>query len=434
MKIRLSRIALLLAFSTVLTGVAGVAATYIVAKDEFRELLEDDLKSQSRLLSKLLASDANALTNKELTQLLSDVFEEDDEDTLWVNVYDRHSGQLASNLRHELPAPDGDHHELTLQLDGHTWEGRQREEGPLLVQLLRRDDYLEHVREEVLEDIATPVLAVGAINLLLLATFIAMVLRPVTRLSRQIETRNADSLEPLSVKTSTLEVAVLRDTVNRLISGIDEVLTRERQFANDVAHELRTPLTTLKLELASNDPDLETLKYEVNRLTQLVGQMLTLARVEQAHLRQSFKAIQLDQLCLRELERLRPRIDAVEMQVQTSLAPLTVAGDEVLLGSLFSNLLLNVIHHCAPGTEIAVSLEQVTGAVRLSVEDNGPGIEASQVERLNKGFTRMDSRSSGHGLGLAICRKIAEVHGATLTFLARDDSVTGLRVQLDFPD
>lgn len=433
MTIRLSRLALLLALSTIFTAIAGVAATYLVAKDEFRDLLDDDLETQGRLLSEVLTSGLHSASTEDLRKLLVDVFDEDDEDTLWINVYNRRTGELISNLEHDIPLSDDGSDSLKLEFDDHTWMGMQRPQGWFVVQILRRDDYLEDVEEEVLEDIATPVLVAGGVNLLLLGAFIFMVLRPVAQLSKQLETRSSDSLASLSVRTSTHEIAHLRDTMNRLISSVDDVLTRERDFANDVAHELRTPLTTLKLELAGADPDLAAMKFEVNRLAQLVNQMLTLARVEQGHLRQSFEAVDLAKLCTEELEGLSREFQAAGMTVSSKLASCRVSGDKVLLAVLVRNLLLNVVRHCEPGTEVTVALDEVDDAIRLSIEDNGPGIESADRDALNSGYRRMDSRNAGHGLGLAICRKIADLHGASLVLLSRDDGAEGLLVRVEIP-
>jgi len=68
----------------------------------------------------------------------------------------------------------------------------------------------------------------------------------------------------------------------------------------------------------------------------------------------------------------------------------------------------------------------------LIVSDTGPGIPAPRREQMNTGFTRLDSRGEGLGLGLAICRRIADVHGATLRFLANGDDKPGLRVAVQF--
>lgn len=433
MTIRLTRIAWLLAASTLLTAIVGVVATYWVAREEFRDVLDRDLKTQSRLLLGLLDGGHLSGSGNEMNEMLARVFRDKDEETLWVNIYNTVDGQHYSNFEHDAELSDSDNHSIHLQLAGHDWWGEQRNDGPWVVQLMRRDDWLAEAQEEILEDIATPMLLVGSINLLLLAALIAMTLWPLSRLSRQLEMRSAHSLAPLVVRSPARELAVFRDSLNRLMSEVEEVLDRERQFANDVAHELRTPLTTLKLELANDDPDLGALKSEVNRLAQLVTQMLTLARVEQGHWRQSFEPVGLDGMVAAELEKMALAIDMAGMTACTKLMPVTVAGDRVLLTVLIGNLVNNVLRHCVPGTVISVTTEIRDKRAVLRVLDTGAGVNESQRARLNSAAGRLDSRGEGLGLGIAICRKIAEVHGASLHFMARDDGRSGLLVEIAFP-
>ena len=112
-------------------------------------------------------------------------------------------------------------------------------------------------------------------------------------------------------------------------------------------------------------------------------------------------------------------------------AAVTVVGDRLLLGQAVSNLLENAHSH-APGAAVRVSLEQQAGRALLSVHDNGPGVDAGVLARLGEAFYRPDSARSrdsarsqnsatrsvqggGHGLGLAIVRHVARLHGGTLT-------------------
>ncbi len=433
MKFRLSRLAILLALSTLITALSGVLATYWVAKDEFRDVLDDDLENQSRLLAELLTSKSMRVDLNKLQDVLTKIFESKDEETLWVSVYNLDDGQLISNLQHSLALKDDEDGELALQLDGHHWFGFQHREKQLVVQLLRKDDRFDDILHEIYEDLTTPMLIVSGMNFLLLALFIGLVLRPLYRLAKELEARSAYSLAPLELKTPAREIAILRDTLNHLMSGIAQTLHRERQFANDVAHELRTPLTTLKLELASDEPDRVALKDEVDRLAQLVSQLLTLARVDLGHWSGSFEPVALDQVFSTELERQTHRMTAAGIEIQQNLDEVNVQGDAVLLEVLLRNLLNNILRHCPRGTRAHIDLAMTAQGLVLEVSDNGPGIDDEVMARLNAGFTRMDSRAGGLGLGLAICRKIADVHGAELIFSARDDGETGLQVSVIFP-
>jgi signal transduction histidine kinase len=437
---RLSHLALLLAVTIVFAATGGVIATYRVADQEFRDVLDDDLEIQSEFLAELLSADRGQLADaEELHELLTDAFEPDeDEDTRWVSVYDIRSGRQISNLAHDLELQSTDDGAVEHTFRGHLWRGYQSGEDDIVVQILRRDDLFLDVRDEILEDIITPALIGGAINLLLLGVLISFFAWPLTRLVRSLEARGADSLAPLALKTPAKEIQVLRDALNRLIGNVDAVLKREREFATDVAHELRTPLTTLKLELAGPEPDTRAIREEVDRLGRLVEQLLTLARLEQGHLRHRFEPVEISSLFGRVVDRFREKFVASGMVLRSEWSSATIPGDATLLDILLQNLLNNILNHCPAGTVAEVRLERCEqdggdgGPWRLRVSDTGPGISVDRRRQMSRGFLRLDSKSEGFGLGLAICQKIAELHGATVQFLARADGEPGLIVQVDF--
>lgn len=433
MTFRLSRLALLLAASTVVSAISGVVATYWVAQDEFRDVLDQDLENQGELLAQILSAENVRIPDAGLDKLLAKYLKSRDEDALWLTVYDLASGKSASNIQHDRPLHDDDDRDLHFEFDDHDWYGFQRKEGHMVVQILRRDERFDDVEDEIFEDITTPMLVVSGINLLLLGLLIGLVLWPLSRLIRELERRGPLSLAPLDLKSPAHEIVTLGNTLNRLMRGIDDTLRRERQFVNDLAHELRTPLTTLKLELADAVPDLPVLKSEVDRLALLFEQLLTMARVEQGHWQGTFVSLRLDELCANELLAMRPALEAAEIRVLESLAPRTVKGDQVLLGVLLRNLVGNVLRHCPARTALEVQVEERGGQTILRLVDNGPGMAPAQLQRVNTGFTRLDSRSQGLGLGLAICQRIAGVHGAILTFQNRPDGIRGLHIEVCFP-
>lgn len=433
MSLRLSHLAVLLAISIVAVAAGGVAATWRVAGAEFRDVLDEDLENQSELLAELLATESVDLTTAELEDLLEEAFEPEGEETLWVTVHDTRTDRSVSNFRQALTLGDKDRERVVGSYRGHEWRGYQSDEDHIVVQMLRRDDLYREVQEQVLEDIVTPTAVAGIVSLLLLALLIGLSLWPLTRFARQLETRSGNSLEPLRLDTPAREIRVLRDALNNLMRGVADTLARERQFASDVAHELRTPLTTLKLELSGPEPDVKASKAEVDRLSRLVEQLLTLARLEQGQWKQHFAAVSLDELVVRTVERYRRRFHEAGMVIGVRPAAVVVSGDPTLLQILLRNLLDNVLDHCRAGTHVLVAMEAYDGGIRLEVSDTGPGIDEDRRRRMAEGFTRMDSRTAGFGLGLAICRRIAEVHGAALRFEARDDDRPGLRVVVTFP-
>jgi signal transduction histidine kinase len=433
MTIRISTIAGMLAAAIVLVALGGIASTWLIAGREFRDVLDEDLEQQAELLAELVLRDSGRLSDEAFGELLASAFEDDEEETVWVSIYDLATGRLQSNFEHDLPLESDEDGTVTREFADHGWRGVQEREDGVVVQLLRRNDLFDEVREEMLEQIVMPALIGGLVTLLLLSGLIGLTLRPLSRLTREIESRDAASLDLLATKAAAREIRVVRDSINGLLRGIDGLLQRERQFASDIAHELRTPLTTIKLELGGADPDLASIHSEVDRLAALVEQLLTLARLEQGQWRSRFEPVPLDQLCASVVDALRPRLISSGIGIETRLEPAAVTGDPTLLEILLRNLLLNVVLHCPAGTEAGVALAVADGKARLCISDDGPGMPAATRERIRAGFTRLDSRGEGLGLGLAICQRIVAAHGGELRFASAAADGTGLVVEVVLP-
>lgn len=432
MTFRLWHLASVLAVTMLSVAVGGVIATWWVAEEEFREILDDDLEAQSEMLADLLGANLVPKHLEKLERVLTEAFDDDDEETIWVSVYA--NARHVSNLPHTLPLASNTSGAISLAHGGYQWHGYQTGTDDIVVQVLRRDDLYREVTDEILEHVSAPALLGGIFNLLLLTILIALILIPVTRLVRQLKARDAGSLEPVIVNTMIQEIGVLRDSVNELMAGIDIVVSRERQFASDVAHELRTPLTTLKLELASDNPDLPVVKAEIERLARTVEQLLILARLEQGQWHRRFDVIPLAEICERVIARFRQNFDAAGMRLISSIAVAEIRGDAVLLETLLTNLLQNVLRHCPAGTQTQIELKPVApGQVCLRVTDDGAGITHETRTQMTRGFTGLDSKSSGLGLGLAICHRIAEIHGGSISFPSRGDGIPGLSVEVLFP-
>ncbi|AEY02244.1 histidine kinase [Oceanimonas sp. GK1] len=433
MRLRLTHLALTLALAIVLGSGLGIYLTYQAADQEFRDLLDEDLEQQTELLARLMAASPGALSDTELRALLSRTFRHDDEETLLVTITDLQTRRQLSNLDMAQWPSDTNKGRVTLQFDGHDWSGRQYRHEHILVQLLRRDDLYRELQGDIAEDIITPALASSGLTLLLLAALVGLVLWPLSRLIRQLEQRSAQDLSPLKPESPLREVAVVSERINQLMTDIAEVLERERRFAGELVHELRTPLTTLKLELACEEPDLPAISAEVERMARVVEQLLLLVRLDQGRWHHSFARQPLRPILAAVLERFGRRLPPEQRLLSSQLADLEARVEPTLLGILLDNLLSNTRRHCPAGTAVTVSLRREHNEVVLEVTDTGPGISPPLRASMGQGHTRLDSKSQGLGLGLAICHQIARAHGGRLTFLAREDGAPGLRVRLAIP-
>lgn len=422
--IKLKQLALILGLSMLITAVTSIVVTWLAVDDELSELLYEDIRQQTELLSRMLHR--GHIEPDELKQFLSESFIDDDEDTFLISVEHIKEGWFVSNLEIERSYGSPESGVTQLVFQGHTWKGYQLREGNLLIKLLRRDDMAADIKGDVIEDTLLPVLIGNVFSLLILMALLSIVTSPLSKLVRQIEQRKADDLTDFEPSGRLTELQAISVSLNQLMQGIKSTLEREKRFASDVAHELRTPLATLKLELALPDTDLTAMRQEVDRLIRVVEQLMTLARIESGYWQQQAETLDLKSTLIDVCQRLEPRISAAGLSLSLNLQDIPLKGDSTLLGLLVENLLLNVIKHAKGATQVSLELNPEKSDF-LVLKDDGPGISDEQRQLMLEPFVRQDQRREGLGLGLSICKQIAEQHGFILKL---KDASPGLSVTL----
>jgi two-component system sensor histidine kinase QseC len=275
--------------------------------------------------------------------------------------------------------------------------------------------------------VASP-LALGLPVLIVLLWFsISRGLNPLGVLTREIVNRKPDNLMPLDVSSAPGEVRPMVLALNELLQRVAETLEGERRFTANAAHELRTPLAAIQAQLhvvsrAENEAErelaLQQLQRGVERGIRLVGQMLTLARLDPEQALPQTESVNLGEVAEAVCAELAPlalqRDQTLELEVEPELAPLS--GNADMLSMLLSNLVDNAIRYTPRGGHIDVAVRRHKSGFLMEVSDDGPGIAEEQRERVFDRFYRIASQGqTGTGLGLAICRRIAELHNARLT-------------------
>ncbi len=301
-------------------------------------------------------------------------------------------------------------------------------------------------RDEVAARIALNMLLPLAIALPILGTLIwfgiARALNPLRMLSRQVEHRAPDNLAALNSGNAPVEVAPLATNLNRLFARVQASMENERRFTADAAHELRTPLAALRAQAqvargATNGREREHALDNViagcDRATHLVEQLLTLARLEPASFEASSEICDLRAVARQAIADATPLALARNIEIELNEGPaVQVSGNWRLLGILLRNLLDNALRYSDAHTVVRVDAGERGGAPWITVADLGPGVAAEERSRLGQRFHRLvDSGAAGTGLGLSIVKRIAEIHGATVSF---DETAAGkgLAVTLSF--
>ena len=270
-------------------------------------------------------------------------------------------------------------------------------------------------------------------------------LEPVARVRKQLASRQADDLSPVSDAGLPDEVRPLVQELNLLFGRVRQAFDTQQTFVADAAHELRTPLAALKLQVQSLErsdqrPDgaearktaIARLSAGIERATRLVEQLLVLARQEASAA--PHQPLELAGLAKRAVADLigvaqNKQIDLGLQRADSG----QVEGQPEALMILLRNLVDNAIKYTPAGGTVDVSVTAEQGGMQVTVEDSGPGIPAEERERVFDRFYRVPgSEAAGSGLGLAIIKAIAERHGAVLS-LGESARLGGLAATVRFP-
>ncbi|MDP9921567.1 two-component system OmpR family sensor kinase [Variovorax boronicumulans] len=289
-----------------------------------------------------------------------------------------------------------------------------------------------------------PVALMAPLLMLVVWWVVSLSLAPVARVRRQVASRQADDLSPVSEENLPEEVRPLVQELNLLFGRVRHAFDAQKHFVADAAHELRSPLAALKLQVQGlqRAPDdaartlaVSRLSAGIDRATRLVEQMLALARHE-ASVAAGAKPEAVD---LAEVARLAisdavaaAQARRIDIGVAQADAGATVSGQPEALRMLLRNLIDNAVKYTPEGGRVDVGLVKRADAVELRVDDSGPGLpEAERARVLDRFYRSGEPQAPGSGLGLAIVKSIADLHGATVA-LEKSQSLGGLCVRVVF--
>lgn len=268
-------------------------------------------------------------------------------------------------------------------------------------------------------------------------------LRPLAVISARARAVTAERLgEPLGALRIPAELRELAGEFDGMLARLAGAFARLDAYAGDLAHELRTPLSNLslgaELALAERDPArqreaLESLLEEARRLRTLVDRMLLIARAERPDAEAARRKFSIASL----LERLAALHHAAGSErgisIRTEWEPgLELEADETLVRQAVGDLLDNALRHAREGGEIRLGARRSPdGALRVSIEDDGPGIDPDALPRIFERHYQGDGRPDGLGLGLALVRGVMKLHRGEAT--AENRPGGGARFTLAFP-
>lgn len=441
-----ARLVLLVTALVLLVWLATTILTWFDARHELDELLDSHLAQAAALL---------------VVQQAREV--DDDDSSLDAPALHRYAPKAAFQVFHDgnlvmksanatstpmIPSADEFRSGFrTLQIEGKAWRvfaahGAKRD---VQVYVGEQVESRAAILWAVLRSTAWPVLA--ALPLLALAIWWAVQrgMSPLRKLGHALADRSPQSLHPVVLVRAPSEMQPVLNSLNGLLTRIQSLIDSERRFTADAAHELRTPIAAIRAQaqVAMLEPNegqrrhaLQATLEGCDRASRLVEQLLTLSRLEAGTV-PAMSALNLADLTRQVVANLAPaasgRQQSVELNTASDALAIQVSGDADLLSVLIRNLVDNASRYSPPGGRINIAVTANANSAQLCVEDSGPGMADTDLQRLGERFFRvLGSDVPGSGLGWSIVRRIAEVHNAQVD-VGRSAQLGGLRVAVSVP-
>lgn len=313
-----------------------------------------------------------------------------------------------------------------------------------LVLAMSLDDFeIIHILKNILL-ITFPIILV---LLFLIARFFAgRSIQPVVNITETSSKITKDNLNTrIDLPVNKDELYVLSKTINDLLDRMEEAVEREKQFTSDASHELRTPLAVIKgtLEVLIRKPR-EKQEYEekisfcvseVNRLNNLVDELLLLARFENQKQNNKIENVYLNALILDSLSRYSDKITKQNLDVSTPFQDeYYVLTDYYLISIIIGNLLSNAIKYSKPKGRIQIELRKENSETILTISDNGLGIPSDDLSKIFNSFYRASNSKNpnvkGTGLGLSIVKRLCDILHITIEISSEENVGTTLKLRI----
>ena len=286
---------------------------------------------------------------------------------------------------------------------------------------------------------------IGALVCLMLARYLTA---PIERLRHATEAYAAGDLSQRvapSLGNRRDEIVDLAAAFDRMAERLSALMFSQKQLLRDVSHELRSPLSRLQVALglarqragADSAPELDRIEREIERLDELIGQLLSLARLESDTQPPAPESVDLRELLQTVVSdaALEARARHCTLHLEKCV-PATIQGNPQLLHSALENVVRNAVKYTPEGTAVTLAMTRGPHWLEIRVYDHGPGVPEEMLTRLFEPFVRVgdarDRMSGGYGLGLAIAERAVHLHGGDIS--ASNQPGGGLAVTIRLPN
>ncbi|MCA6218627.1 sensor histidine kinase [Ideonella sp. B7] len=453
---------LLLPLSLCVAGCAWLAWLGVATVADYVQ--DHDLLASAKVLSDRLIWEDNDVAASVPPSALS-LFASADRDRVYLSVTDAEGNLLAGSPGFPLPRP-----RRLVGTDRAQWYDASFDGQTLRAVVTERAMYeggsgraitiavgkTTRSRDHMALRLWWPTVAFLLVTLVAAAAFVSFglrrELRPLVRLARQLETRDALRAD-IAVDARRLhrELRPVADTINAFARQIRHHIKAQRRFIADAAHQLRTPLAMQASQIAyarhrraHRAPgellreDMDAMWREMQasnrRLVAVTNKLLLLAQAEHQDAATQRETVDLAAAALRVVEELAALAERrqIDLGFEAPSLPVPVQAQPALLDALLSNLVDNALRYSPEGGHVTITVGREGDQGLFTVDDDGPGIPPEARERVFERFYRLAGDTEGTGLGLAIVREIATAWGAEVVLNRPPGTDGGLRAQVRF--
>ena len=348
---------------------------------------------------------------------------------------------LHSDNAPETRMTQQEHYHNTI-IEGKAWRVFAIAHDDVLVEVGEDMEIRDQLIRSIVLDVTLPMLFALPLLASIIWAGIGAGLAPIEKIATAIRSRSHHQLDLIEISDTPQEIQPLLDELNELLMRLEEAFASERDFTANASHELRTPLSVIKTQaqvaLRSRNnkelkENLQKIITGVDRATHMVSQLLTLARIDPHAASSLHKPVNLKDVASHIIAELAPL--ALNKKINISLnskeTPIISSYHEGLQ-LMLTNLIDNAIRYTPENGTIDVRIEETPDSILLAVSDDGPGIPRELRNKVFDRFYRMPgTKSNGCGIGLAIVKRIAELHNIEI-FLDAPQKGSGLIVNVLF--
>jgi len=290
------------------------------------------------------------------------------------------------------------------------------------------------------------ILVLGAVVIVVVMFTAQLLIRPMRRILASTKKISQGHLDERIHLRGKDEFFALGLAINDMTYKLEQVETARQEFVSNVSHELKTPLSSIKVLSETlihqgnieNEMHLEFLTditSEVDRMTNIVNELLSLVRLDEAELPLKISGFNLNKMLEEVIKRLRPLAEQREINVEfTELKNVDIEADEMKVSLALSNLVENAIKYNSPGGNVVILLDADNKSTFITVSDDGMGISEENQTKIFTRFFRVDKgrgrETGGTGLGLSITHKTILLHKGSIKLTSKEEEGSTFVVRL----